>query len=85
MARLIRHDATKPFKIDPATLPPGKAIFICACGLSRNLPFCDGTHKGCVNEQPGTLYVYDESRQNVIEQRVESVQPASNDAPDHTA
>lgn len=85
MARLIRHDATKPFKIDPATLPPGKAIFICACGLSRNLPFCDGTHKGCVSEQPGTLYVYDESRQNVVETRAESAGEASNHAGDPTA
>ena len=23
----------------------GKAYFWCACGLSRNQPFCDGSHK----------------------------------------
>ena len=80
MARLLRHEAVKPYKIDPATWPPGKAIFICACGLSRNLPFCDGTHKGCVNEQPGTLYVYDDSRQRVIEERVDTAAPPPSDS-----
>ncbi|SET24858.1 CDGSH iron-sulfur domain-containing protein [Oceanicella actignis] len=24
----------------------GKTYFWCACGLSRNQPFCDGSHKG---------------------------------------
>ncbi|RMD91359.1 MAG: CDGSH iron-sulfur domain-containing protein [Alphaproteobacteria bacterium] len=24
----------------------GKAYFWCACGRSRNQPFCDGSHKG---------------------------------------
>ncbi len=24
----------------------GKSYFWCACGLSKNQPFCDGSHKG---------------------------------------
>jgi CDGSH-type Zn-finger protein len=47
MARLIRHEATGPHKIDPKTWPEGKFIFVCGCGLSKTLPFCDGTHKTC--------------------------------------
>lgn len=63
MARLIRFTATEPIKLDPSTLPKDKMVFICACGLSKNLPYCDGSHKPCrVNEQPGLLYVYDDSR-----------------------
>ena len=24
----------------------GEAIYICRCGASKKMPFCDGTHKG---------------------------------------
>ncbi|KAJ3081598.1 hypothetical protein HDU99_005262 [Rhizoclosmatium hyalinum] len=32
-----------PFGVD---LVPGKDYFYCSCGLSKNQPFCDGSHKG---------------------------------------
>ena len=41
MARLIKRTATAPYKVDASQ----EAQFICACGLSKNQPFCDGTHK----------------------------------------
>jgi CDGSH-type Zn-finger protein len=28
------------------TLEAGKDYWWCACGMSKNQPFCDGTHKG---------------------------------------
>jgi CDGSH-type Zn-finger protein len=61
MARLIRNEHTGPYKIEPKDFPTnGKSIFICACGLSNKMPYCDGTHKAClVQEQPGNLYTYD--------------------------
>ena len=31
-----------PFPVD---VEEGKAYFWCACGRSRNQPFCDGSHK----------------------------------------
>lgn len=65
MARLVRHEQTGPYRIDPQEKP----VFICGCGLSRNLPFCDGMHKTCRAEEPGKVYVYDESRENVLEVR----------------
>lgn len=34
--------AKAPAKLE---LEPGK-YFWCACGLSKNQPFCDGSHKG---------------------------------------
>lgn len=77
MPRLIRHDATGPIRIDPANFPRDeqgnlKPIFICACGLSGNLPYCDGSHKSCrATEQPGRLYVYDAARKSVVEERPE--------------
>jgi CDGSH-type Zn-finger protein len=60
MALLVKHDQTAPYRIDPADFPKdGKPIWICACGLSAKLPYCDGTHKQCRDEEPGTTYHYD--------------------------
>lgn len=75
MPRLIRLDATGPIKIEPKDFPRDaegnlKPIFICACGLSRTLPMCDGTHKQCrVNEDPAKLHVYDDARSSIVESR----------------
>ncbi|MBX3386467.1 MAG: CDGSH iron-sulfur domain-containing protein [Phycisphaeraceae bacterium] len=75
MARLIRVEASGPIKIEPAQFPRDeqgnlKPMFICACGLSKNSPFCDGAHKACrASEQAGTLYVYDRDRTAVVEER----------------
>ncbi len=29
------------------------------CGLSKNKPFCDGSHKLCNGEEEGKLYKYE--------------------------
>lgn len=77
MARLVRLEATGPIKIDPAQFPRDeqgnlKPMFICACGLSTKLPFCDGTHKStCKAEEAGHVYRYDPETRAVIEKRPE--------------
>ncbi len=30
----------------PVEVEAGKSYFWCACGQSKNQPFCDGSHKG---------------------------------------
>ncbi len=55
MARMIRVTGTGPIKIEPQE----KAVFVCACGLTKKFPFCDGTHKFCKEEEPEALYRYD--------------------------
>ena len=38
--RMIPCDRTKPYRIDPSA----HAVWVCGCGLSKNKPFCDGSH-----------------------------------------
>ena len=72
MARMVRIDGTGPIKIEPTD----KNVWICGCGLSRTMPFCDKTHKTtCVNEAPGTLYIYDDTRTTVIDTRPDTFVP----------
>jgi len=64
MPRLVRLDATGPIKIEPAAFPRDeqgnlKPIWICACGLSSAMPYCDKSHKVCKDEEPGVVYRYD--------------------------
>lgn len=65
MPRYVRHDHDGPIKIEPQEKP----IFICACGLTKNVPFCDGSHKACKGETPGKVVVYDTDRQTIVEER----------------
>jgi CDGSH-type Zn-finger protein len=65
MARIVRLEAPGPVKIDPKDLPRDekgelKPLSLCACGLSRTFPRCDGTHKTTSKlEEAGYLYRYD--------------------------
>jgi len=67
MARLVRHEADGPIRVDPTDKP----IFICACGLTSTPPMCDGSHKACKGERPGRVYVYDPTTKAVIEERAD--------------
>lgn len=82
MPRLVHRTATGPIKIDPKTLDPNKPIWICACGLSANFPFCDGAHKACAQtEKPGTVTIYDADRKPVGEQPDTTTPPTTGTQP----
>lgn len=64
MARLVVKTAKGPKVIKPE----GKELHICMCGLSKNQPFCDGSHKKTLDEEEGKTYKYEEGgeRQEVV-------------------
>lgn len=62
MARLIKHERKEPYVMSEGTELPA---YICACGLSKNKPFCDGSHKKISDEKASEIYVYDDNNQAV--------------------
>ncbi len=57
MSRIVLHDAHAPFRIPSSDLE-GKDLYLCACGLSQNKPYCDSSHKVTLDEEDGKVYRY---------------------------
>jgi len=53
--RKVLKSDKRPFEIKPQQ----ESVWICMCGLSKNQPFCDGSHKTTRDEEDGKTYEYD--------------------------
>lgn len=64
MARFVKKTATGPMEVKPNQ--NGTSHWICMCGLSKNQPFCDSSHKKTADEGDKTyMYQEDGSRKEV--------------------
>ncbi|MBI2675177.1 MAG: CDGSH iron-sulfur domain-containing protein [Candidatus Aenigmarchaeota archaeon] len=54
MARIIVHEEKAPAEIKTGS----ESRWIFMCGLSKNRPFCYGSHAKVQNEENGKLYAY---------------------------
>ena len=57
MTRLVKRTPMEPTKF----MIDGKEQWLCKCGLSKNQPYCDGSHKLTKGEDQGKLYWYDDA------------------------
>ena len=58
MARLVKHEDKHPKELKVGD----ESKWVCMCGLSKNLPLCDGTHRQCNSEEEGKLYKYSDGQ-----------------------
>ena len=64
MARLVKHEAKGSVEIKVGN----ESKWICMCGLSKNKPFCDSSHKQAKDEEEGKVYLYRDGKRIIVEE-----------------
>ncbi len=74
--RIVTHERNGPYRIKIKDVPGAEKIddksklleyeiHICGCGLSKDKPFCDGSHKITRDEDENKVYIYNHNKERI--------------------
>lgn len=61
MAREVTHEARGPAVLDEDDLDEDDGqVYVCQCGLTDDMPLCDGSHEATADEERDVRYKYED-------------------------
>lgn len=77
MTRIVQLEDKDPLPIETKD----GEVWICRCGLSKDWPYCDSSHKQARKEEPGKTYAYTRDEAGELKHEIITDPPRANPRP----